>query len=93
MKALIPELHARQVWAAEKAALKVGDVVAVLDERNERGEYPLGRIVALRRSRSDGFPRAVELELKGTIVSRPVTRLIPLAASGSGDEGYLENDE
>ena len=84
---MIPELHKRQVWSAERSALDFGDFVAILDERNERGDYPLGRIMSLRRSRVDNFPRACDLEVRGKILSRPVTKLVPLVRKEPGDPG------
>jgi len=75
---LLPRLHNRRVWQREKRALCEGDVVAVIDTRCGRGMYPLGRVTYVRRSRTDGFPRSVEVKVAGKVLARPVHCLIPL---------------
>ena len=78
LKDFIPTLHARKVWKREREELKEDDVVAILDFQNDRGYYPLGRVISLRKSRTDGIPRTAEVLVEGKIISRPVINLIPL---------------
>ena len=54
------------------------DVVAILDFQNDRGYYPLGCVISLRKSRTDGIPRTAEVLVEGKIISRPVINLIHL---------------
>jgi len=85
LKELIPSLHARRVWRREREELRVGDVVAVLDTQADRGSYPLGRVVSLRRSRADDRARACEIRIGNKVLTRPVTQLIPLSSAAGKD--------
>ena len=82
VKDLLPRLHSRGVWRREKAELTTGSVVALLDTRSDRGAYSLGAVTAVHRSRTDGFPRSVEVQIGGKTISRPVTGLTPLVGRG-----------
>jgi len=87
MKDLLPRLHSRRVWRREKAELTTGSVVALLDARSDRGAYPLGVVTAVHGSRTDGFPRSVEVQIGGKTISRPVTGLIPLVGREEDKRG------
>jgi len=78
VKDLIPRLHQRKCWQRQKRTLVEGDVVAILDEKGERGSYPLGTVTYTRPSRTDGIPRRVDVKVAGKTLSRPAAALIPL---------------
>ena len=60
-----------------KPNLSVGDVVVVVDESVPRGQWPLGRVLRVKHS-ADGLVRSVELQVRGTTLQRPVTKLVKL---------------
>ncbi len=69
-------LQPASIWQKERPALKPGDVVVVL-ENKERGVWPLARVVRVEQSR-DGLVRKVEILYKGHTVRRAVNSLMLL---------------
>lgn len=51
IKEYLPTLHERQKWSMRKQDLKVGDVVLIMDKKVSRGQWPLGRVVEVFRSK------------------------------------------
>ena len=66
--------HRRAKWRNEKKNLKACDVVMVLDERSDRGHWPLGLVEDVQVGR-DGLVRAASVRVKGRLIERSLTRL------------------
>ena len=75
---LIQENRARHKWTRERAELQVGDIVNVLDQKNDRGMWPVGRILSISQS-EDGRGRQATVKVGTKAFQRPILRLIPLS--------------
>ena len=77
LREYIPQLQKRMKWTREKKSVKRGDLVLVIDENSPRKQWPMALIVETREGR-DGLVRSVKLRSKGTCITRPVTKIVPL---------------
>jgi hypothetical protein len=77
MQEVVPQLGRFNTWTREHPSLQIGDVVAVLEEK-DRGHWPIGRIIKVFKSEKDGKVRSVEVQFKGRILQRPITKLMLL---------------
>ncbi|KAK7944426.1 hypothetical protein WMY93_000154 [Mugilogobius chulae] len=73
----LPNLHQRRKWQTHTPDLSTGQVVMVIDPLLPRARWPIGRVVNVIPS-DDGRIRAAEVDIKGTIYTRPVAKLISL---------------
>ena len=73
----LPQLNLRKKWFHPRHNIAVGDVVLVAEPRNNRGEWPLARIVEVFPD-ENGMVRVVKLWSNGKEFKRPVHRLCPL---------------
>ena len=76
----IPLLQARSKWIFVQRSICVGDVVLVVDELLPRGQWPLGLIVDVHKSR-DGLVRSVYVRYNDAVKERPVAKLCLLEAA------------
>ena len=75
-------MQARQKWRSETANLSVGDVVLIIDPQRVRASWPVAKILP----GDDGRVRAVKVQTKDQIYTRPVARFIKLPADPDEDE-------
>lgn len=83
-------LQKRGKWQNAKPNLQVGAIVLVADDSSARGDWRLGRVVSVKRSR-DGLVRSAEVQLgiskvdgsKATMLERPIHKLVELMAPRS----------
>lgn len=73
----LPNLQLRHKWHAETKNLAVGAVVMLVDPQLPRALWLIGRVVRTFPG-ADGQVRSVEVQVKGRLYTRPVTRLITL---------------
>lgn len=80
IKEVLPTLIPRQKWYLENDALKVGDVVVVVDPRSCRNTWPKGVVVNVYPGK-DGRIRTVDIKTKTGVLTRPAARLalLPVA--------------
>ena len=78
-KQYITELQSRVKWQTDKANLKIGDLVLVVDELKHRNQWPLGRVGHVSYSR-DGLVRSVRVMTATTESVRPITKVVLLEA-------------
>ena len=65
---ILPQFHLMNGWVREVPGLQVGDVVLVL-EKDDRGNWPLGRILEVYPTERDGRTRKVKVKMAtGTFV-------------------------
>ena len=64
-----------------QANLRVGDMVLIVDGSVPRGQWPLGRVVAVKDG-ADGLVRSVEVKTRGVVLQRPVTKVVKLYSEG-----------
>ena len=79
-KEYIPLLQARSKWIFVQRDICVGDVVLVVDELLPRGQWPLGLVVDVHKSR-DGLIRSVDVRYDNAVKERPVAKLCLLEAA------------
>ncbi len=67
-------MQERQKWSKARTNLKVGDIVVVVDPTSPCSSRPLARIVETKPN-SNGMVRSVKLQIKTSILERPITKL------------------
>ena len=81
LEALPERIHSTTAEAYEmdqgEETVKKGDLVLVIDENSPRKQWPMALIVETREGR-DGLVRSVKLRSKGTCITCPVTKIVPL---------------
>ena len=78
----LPLLQERQKWTTRRRDLQIGDLVLTLDERSERGTWPMGRVLEVERD-SDGRVRKAKVKTEKGVYLRPVQKLCMLLESDS----------
>ena len=73
----LPTLQERQKMLTLRKNLQQGDTVLLVDDTVPRGQWPLGLVEAVRAN-ADGLVRSATIRTRGTIVERPVTKLVKL---------------
>ena len=76
-KEYLPLLQSRQKWLYPGRNLEVGDVVLVSAENTSRNSRPLGRVQEVFPDKK-GFVRKVKVNVKSSILERPVDKLVLL---------------
>ncbi|CAM1312604.1 Uncharacterised protein r2_g2306 [Pycnogonum litorale] len=76
----IPSLQIRQKCNSEKRNIRVNDLVMIVSENLKRGQWPLGRVVQVYPG-SDGRIRNVQVQMKGSVVTRPISKMCLLEES------------
>ena len=56
----------------------VSDAVLVLDENLPRCSWPIGRILEVFQSQTDGLVRSVKLKTKTSVLMRPIDKIVLL---------------
>ena len=74
LKEYLPLLQTRDKWARVHTNLKEGDIVLVVDEQNQRGQWPLGIITGVNIGR-DKLVRSVKVRSGNSTKVRPVTKI------------------
>ncbi|XP_060577620.1 uncharacterized protein LOC132734785 [Ruditapes philippinarum] len=87
----LPSLQCRQKWQKSTRDVVEGDLVLVADENMPRGQWPLGKVMKVIKSR-DGHVRSCVVRARGSELVKPVTKLCLLEASFVNKErsGFLE---
>ena len=87
-KEYLQSLQTRSKWTEEKRNFQIGDVVLVKDEVSARNKWPMGIICETCPSK-DGLVRSVNVRFSsGSVLMRPITKLILLIES---NEKLIEN--
>ena len=73
-KQYLTSLTERKKWKENRQNLKVGDVVLVSEPNQQRGIWPLGRVVSTHPGQ-DGRVRAVTVRTRSGEFKRPITKL------------------
>ena len=102
MKELVPTWCSRKKWTEEKKEVKQGDLMWILDRKNEYGKWPLAIIKEVFPGR-DCRTRVVSLTCDGKEIIRPISQLIPLeldwesnnkvSTSSSQGEGNVQDSQ
>ena len=84
----LANIQTRVKWQAEKPCLSIGDVVLLKEYGIPRNSWPLGKVVRLHCSESDGLVRSVSLQMAGSasLLDRPVHKLVLLVPSDGREE-------
>lgn len=81
----LPYLVTRKKWHQESIAVKLNDIVVIIDPNGPRNIWPKGRVIQLYPAK-DGKIRIVDVKLaNGTVLKRPVSRLCVLDVQTSQD--------
>ncbi|XP_062392175.1 uncharacterized protein LOC134080001 [Sardina pilchardus] len=81
----LPSLQTRQKWTLSPPNLKDQAVVMIMDPHLPRALWPIGHVKAIHHS-DDGRVRSADVNIKGQVYTRPVSRLVILPALPSGDD-------
>lgn len=74
IKEVLPDLLPRKIWNQEQRALRVGDLVLVVDPNNPRNVWPKGLIEEVCPGR-DGRVRMVKIKTKSGVLTRSAARV------------------
>ena len=78
-KEYLLNLQKRNKWEKEKRNFQPDDVVLIKDNDIARNLWPMGRVVSVEKSSSDGLVRAVDVRtVAGSILRRPIQKLVLL---------------
>ena len=76
-----PSLQERQKWNRPRRNFAVDDIVLVADLSCPRSCWPLGRILDVHRNTQDGYVRRVTVQTKGSILQRPIDKIVFLESA------------
>ena len=79
-KEYLPTLQVRQKWNSIERNLKENDLVLIMEQTQNRNQWPLGRIVEVYAGR-DGLVRSAKVKTVNSEYRRPVTKLCLLEAA------------
>ena len=74
LREYLPTLQQRNKWQRDQRDVKVDDVVIIADDNTPRGQWPLGRIIKVIKSR-DGHVRSCVVKTRLSEIARPITKL------------------
>ena len=73
----VPSLSPRQKWFRLKTDVKPGDTVLLMSSDTPRGQWPLGRVLEVYRSK-DQHVRSLKLQVGDKQYIRPIVKVCPL---------------
>lgn len=74
MKEYLPTLQSRQKWTSQCCNFAVGDLVLVVDEKSQRGHWPMGLIEEVFPD-SHGHLRNVKVRTATSVYTRDIRKL------------------
>ena len=80
----LPTLNRRSKWRKEQKDVQVNGVVLVVAPDTPRGQWPLGRVLAVFPGK-DKHVRAVKVRVGRKELLRPITRICPLELLSEDD--------
>ena len=78
MEEVVPNWAIRQKWLEQREPIKEGDVVWILDRKNPRGTWPLGKVEKCFPG-TDTTTRVVQLSSEGRTCLRAINRLCKIS--------------
>uniref|UniRef100_A0A182HFN0 DUF5641 domain-containing protein n=1 Tax=Anopheles arabiensis TaxID=7173 RepID=A0A182HFN0_ANOAR len=78
IKTYLPTLVRRTKWFESCKPIETGDVVLIVDENSPRNCWPRGRVERVVPSKDGVIRRVVIKTAKGTMLERPVVKLVSL---------------
>ena len=90
LREIIPQLRSMEKWKRERDNLSVDDIVMVLSDTNERGMYPLARVVEVHES-EDGYVRQVKVKMgeTGKVKDLSLSHMCPLKLTKGVAQDYF----
>ena len=76
----LPLLQERQKWTKPRRNHVVGDIVLIQDQNTPRNQWPLGRIVDVKKDKK-GFVRSATVRSRNSVLERPISKLCCLVES------------
>ena len=70
----LPKLNPRSKWRKTQRDVGVGDIVLALSQKNDRGKWPLGRVLETSVG-EDGHVRRVKVLINGKVFDRGLNSL------------------
>ena len=74
----LPALQERKKWMSTTRNFAVSDVVLVLDENLPCCSWPIGQVLQVFQSQTDGLVRSVRVKTKTSVKMRPVDKIVLL---------------
>ena len=87
---IVASLTKRPKWCEEQRNLAVGDIVILIDDKNPRGTWPLGKVIEIYTA-DDGVVRSALVQTRGTELLRPAHNLCLLDSVDGPDEDDKED--
>ena len=81
IKEYLPSLQERQQWNWPRRNFAVDDIVLVADLSCPRSCWSIGRILDVHRNAQDGYVRRVTVQTKGSILQRPIDKIVFLESA------------
>ena len=75
----LPTIQSRRKWQQEVRALRVGDVVLIIDNQLIRAQWPMGTVVQVFPG-ADGRVRSVRVKVGRQTYERPTTKIVLMKA-------------
>ena len=75
VKEIVPSLNMSPKWTTRRRDMQEGDGVAILEEKT-RGIWPLGRVLSVKATDTDGHRRRATVLSNGRIFERSLSRLM-----------------
>lgn len=88
IKEILPDLRRRRKWHTDGRAIKLNDIVLVIDDNTPRNCYKKARVIGLN-SGHDGKVRSVSIQTEGGIYVRPVNKLAALDVHSETIDGRI----
>jgi hypothetical protein len=92
VKEYLPTLLERKKWQLPVKNIRIGDVVMIKDFHEERGHWPLGRIIKCYPG-DDGLVRVVDVQTNYGVFKRAVTKLARTNVEVCVDSGNQHRGE
>ena len=73
-KEYLPLLRQRTKWQEPQRNVREGDFVLVLEHQLARNQWPVGRVLDVRKGK-DGLVRSARVRVRGNEIERPITKL------------------
>lgn len=77
LREYVPQLQKRDRWMTQRRSMKSGEIVLLMDENAPRKQWPKALVMEALKGR-DGLVRSLSLKSKGRIITRPITKVVPL---------------
>ena len=91
-KEYLQSLQARQKWTRQRRNYTEGDIVLLKDDNTCRNKWPMAKVIAARRDDQDQVRSVTVQSATGSVLSRPVNKLVLLLESPEDRPGIPDEE-